>query len=324
MRKILIIDGTNMFLRNYSVVPEMNENGDHVGGLVGTIRSLRLHMEENSPTDVFFIWDGKGGSARRRGIFSEYKAGRKPRVNRTDDFGEEVADAEANMRWQFATVEKYLDLLGITQLKIDAVEADDVIAYIAYHMFEGDEKVIVSTDKDFFQLITDKISVYSPKQKVMYTPTVLHQKFGVLPSNFIYMKMLCGDGSDGIPGIDGIGVKTVVKLFPFLGEEESTMSAVLGFARENREKKPKYKQIDEQRDRMVQNVTLMQLTVPSMAQHSIAAIRSAVEGIAKEPMMSELRLLLIRDGIQVRDSDLFGEFKKYHMKRKREIPTNEK
>ncbi len=314
-KNILIIDGHNMFLRSYTVVPEMDSNGDHVGGIVGFIRSLRLSIEMFSPTHVIVVWDGQGGSSYRRGIYSEYKSGRKPRVNREYEFDETPERAAENMKQQFTKVKQYIDSLGVVQIELTDVEADDVIAYIAHHLYRETKKTIVSTDKDFYQLIDEHTSIYSPIQKVLYTPEELMKRFGILPENFIYMKMLDGDGSDKITGIEGIGKKTVIKLFPFLGERSSTLSEVLDFAEANKDKKEKYKQIAEQRERLVQNVKLMQLSLPVISPHATGMIRYALEGEVKEPSLSGMRLLLLRDGIQLKDMTIFSTFKEYRMRR---------
>ena len=83
----LIVDSTNLFIRNYSAVPSMNEDGQYTGGVVGFLKSLALAVRSFKPTRVILVFDGKGGSQRRRKLFPQYKENRKPpiRLNRSYD-----------------------------------------------------------------------------------------------------------------------------------------------------------------------------------------------------------------------------------------------
>lgn len=314
--RILIIDGMNTFIRCWAVVPQMSTNGDHVGGIIGFLRSIKANIRDARPTRTIIVWDGKGGSQQRRGVYAEYKAGRKPRVNREYDFGESPEDSKRDMGEQLLRARQYTELLGISQIEIDAIEADDVIAYLCRHLYQDTDKVVVSTDRDFLQLVDRHTLVYSPSRKLYFTAAVVKEKHLVIPENFIYVKALMGDASDNIKGIGGIGEKTAVKLFPFLAERPSSLEEVIEYARTNQDKKPKYKAVYDGREVLNGNVQLMQLTMPIISAQSVAAIRYSLRPTETKFVMSEVMLLLLRDGIQLTDSDFFSTFKEYHVRSK--------
>ena len=107
--------------------------------------------------------------------------------------------------------------MPITTISIDQIEADDVIAYLSSYFKQ--KVIVLSTDKDFLQLVSDRVSVYSPSKKKMYTPNSLFDETGIWCENFIIYKALLGDKSDNIDGIKGIGPKTIEKNFPMLSEK---------------------------------------------------------------------------------------------------------
>ena len=118
--KVLIIDGLNTFIRVFSVIPTTNDDGVHVGGMVGFLRSIGYTINMFRPTRVIIVFDGKGGSTRRRKLYPEYKQNRKTkyRVNRAYDFASQE-DEKQNMIMQLQRVVEYLDALPITVLSYD-------------------------------------------------------------------------------------------------------------------------------------------------------------------------------------------------------------
>ena len=168
-KKVLIVDGLNTFIRVFSVMPTLNENGVHVGGIVGFLKSIGFAINMFNPTRVIIVFDGKGGSNRRRKLYSDYKNKRRTsyRVNRVAGL-ENVEDERRNMYLQLRRVAEYLELLPVTNISVDGIEADDAIAYIAKSVIPDGEKIIMSTDKDFLQLVSDDIKVWSPTKKKLY------------------------------------------------------------------------------------------------------------------------------------------------------------
>lgn len=320
--KVLIIDGMNLFIRNYTVNPTMNSNGDHVGGVAGTLRSIKMLIRDNRPTRTIVVWDGEGGSAKRRSIFKEYKAGRRPRVNREYDFGESPQEGERNLSKQLASAKRYTGLLGVHQIEVDDVEADDVVGYLCRHVYSDVDKVIVSSDRDFLQLVDARTLVYSPTKKVYYTSDRITEEFSCLPENFVYLKALIGDGSDNIKGVKGFGVKTAHKAFPLLAERATDVEEIIEIATQRRTQSRHWEAVAQAADIVRENVRLMQLTTPVISPTSTRIIRQAID-TRPSYLPSELKLSLIRDGVQITDGDFFTVFREHDIVSRRK-DENEK
>jgi len=157
--KTLVIDGLNTFIRSWSTAPNLNDNGDHIGGIVGTLKSIGYAIRIINPTRVIVVFDGKGGANSRK---------------------------------------------EITQLRQD-----------------GEKVVLMSSDKDFLQLVNKDVSVYSPSKKKIYNIDEVIEEYGIHPHNFINFRMIDGDKSDNVSGISGLGLKTIIKSFPLLTEAET-------------------------------------------------------------------------------------------------------
>lgn len=220
--RVLIVDGLNTYLRSFAATPTMNEDGQHVGGVTGFLLSVAAAVRQFKPSRLVVAFDGAGGSQRRRQFFPEYKANRRSmtKLNRTYDFQTLEQEQEA-MKWQLKLLITFLRNLPVTVMAPDLVEADDVIAYVAQTVVErGGRAIILSTDKDFLQLVNENIMVYNPVKKKMYDPASVVMDYGFHPNNFLLYRVVTGDKSDGIPGIEGIKEKTLLKYFPQLAEEE--------------------------------------------------------------------------------------------------------
>ena len=113
------------------------------------------------------------------------------------------------MKMQLSRLLQYLEQLPLTLISIDGTEADDVIAYISKQLLVKSKIFIMSTDKDFLQLIDDRIFVWSPTKKIEYNRQKIFDEFGIFPENFLTYKILCGDKSDNIDGIRGAGLKSM-------------------------------------------------------------------------------------------------------------------
>ena len=215
--KVLLVDGMNLFIRCFSAIPTLNDDGQHIGGLVGFLKSLAATIRMVNPTRVVVVFDGKGGSLRRKKVYSNYKEQRamKSRLNRVVGF-EDIVDEQQSMKWQISRVYQYLQQLPISTIMIDHIEADDVIAYLSSYF---QEKVyILSNDRDFLQLVSERVNIYVPTKKKMYNPQNLLEEYGIWSENFAIYKAMLGDKSDNIQGIKGMGDKTILKNFPQLGE----------------------------------------------------------------------------------------------------------
>jgi len=262
--RILIIDGLNLFLRNFAVLNYINPQGTHVGGLSGFLRSLGSLVKQIKPTAVYIIFDGIGSSLNRKSLIPEYKSGRNlNRVNanifdKLDDENEAKAD-------QIGRLIQYIQCLPVKVLSMDKVEADDIIAFLSTEMTKNEktQAYIVSSDKDFLQLVDDNITVYAAMEKEFYTPKKVKEKYGIESYNFLTYKVLMGDNSDKIPGIKGLGPKKLPKMFPQLFEDRlCTLDDIFNVAKDNYEKHDVYCRVIMDYDKLKDSKKVMDLGNP--------------------------------------------------------------
>jgi DNA polymerase-1 len=216
--RVLLIDSMNTFLRSFAMIPAINPQGNHIGGLVGFMKSLGYAIKLIQPTRVILVFDGQGNITNRRNTYSEYKANRQ--IKRITNFNvfstlEEESDSVAT---QMMRLLDYLKTLPVNISIIDKIEADDTIAYLSQKL--KDDVIIYSADQDFLQLVDERVTVYSPIKKKFYRPNDVYEQYGLYPHNFITMKCLMGDKSDNLPGVKGLGPKKLMKFFPELGGKE--------------------------------------------------------------------------------------------------------
>jgi len=260
---LLVIDGLNTFIRVFSAVPALNDDGQHIGGVTGFLRSVAAVVRLIKPTRCIIVFDGKGGSRRRKDIYPDYKANRavKTAFNRYQEFAS-LEDEQDSMRRQFGRVIQYLNCLPVTTLSIDNVEADDIMAYIANEIYTDDKNrvTICSTDRDFLQLVNNRISVWSPIKKKMYTPSVMQEEFGFSSKNYLLYRSFIGDKSDNIPGLKGVGPKSLIKYFPvFTEDRELTVEEIVQYANDVDKKYKVHSLVSENKELLELNYKLMQL-----------------------------------------------------------------
>ena len=262
--RVLIVDGLNLYLRAFAVNGALNDNGVPVGGLTGFLRSLAYAIREVNPTRVIIVYDGAGGSQRRRKIHPNYKSQRKSskRITRWDAFKNATEEKEA-MKIQFSRLIEYLDFLPINVISIDRIEADDTIAYIAHTLLDEDV-TIMSADQDFLQLVNERITVWSPIKKKFYTPRMVIDDYGVPAHNFLMYKVLMGDKSDNIEGVKGLGPKKLPKIVPdLLTQNTLDLDFILEHAGKGEE--PMHKKIVESATQLQINEELMDLKNPPIS-----------------------------------------------------------
>ena len=239
---IVVFDGLNTFIRSFGATPSTNEDGDHIGGITGFLYSIGKVVRDFKPTRCVIVFDGRGGSAKRKTISKDYKANRanKTRLRRHDHHQfRTLEDEQEAMRWQFSRLVSYLDWLPVTFISIDGIEADDTIAYIA-DMYKDEYKklTIVSTDRDFYQLVDERINIWSPIKKKMYDRKTVIEEFGVTPENYVMYRSFTGDKSDNIEGVRGIGPKTIIKNIPELASSVPfTLDELITKSKSNTENK---------------------------------------------------------------------------------------
>jgi DNA polymerase-1 len=217
----------------------------------------------SDPTKVVVIFDGIGGSNARRNLYPEYKANRNSsRITNHNIFSSKDEESES-INNQISRLIQYLQCLPVTVISIDGLEADDIIGYLAnkFQAHEETQKVtIMSADKDFLQLVSDKVHCYSPTKKKIYTPKDVLEEFGVSSNNFLNYKILMGDTSDNIPGITGLGPKKLIKLFPeLISNTKVELDEIISTSADKVDENKLYLSVVERRHQLLINQQLMSL-----------------------------------------------------------------
>lgn len=210
MKRLVIIDGKSVFYRGYYAMGALStSDGRPTGGIYGFAAIAMEIVRQLKPTKVVVAWDSKSSVAKRRVIYTEYKAGR---VKPGDDF-----------YVQIPMLEELVKALGWAFVEVPEYEADDIIGTLAREADEaGDwETYIVSSDLDMLQVVDENTRMY----RILKGFTKLEEldvaaveaKYGIQKPQFLDLKALKGDNSDNIPGVPGIGEKTAAKLLSEYG-----------------------------------------------------------------------------------------------------------
>lgn len=277
--RYMLIDGLNLFFRNFSIINAVNSNGAHIGGLGGFFRSLGALIRQIQPTQVIVVFDGVGSSTTRKNIIPEYKSNRNiTRVTKHELFDniDEEDDAKVG---QIVRIIEYLQTLPVKVISLNNSEADDIIAYLSKILPQKeDERVfIVSSDKDYLQLVTNQVIVYRPVEQEFFTNTVVKEKFGLDPHNFILMKTLLGDQSDSLPGIKGLGPKTLFKKFPELATEHLSFDDILDLSEARMDEHVVYARILHDVDMLENKYKIMDLSNPMITDEGKKYIHEFIE-----------------------------------------------
>tara|TARA_Y100000310_G_scaffold345646_1_gene467678 strand:+ start:4696 stop:5661 length:966 start_codon:yes stop_codon:yes gene_type:complete len=312
----MVIDGNNAFIRHYIVNPSISTNGQPIGGLVGFLRGLQKLSRMIRPDGIVVVWDGAGGSRKRKSMVKTYKEGRKPvRLNRNIRNLDENEEA-ANAMWQQLRVVEYLNETPVVQLVYPEVEADDVISYVCnLSEFSEWQRVIVSSDKDFIQCCNNNTILYRPVQDEILNEKEIVEQFSIHPTNFAMARAIAGDKSDNLPGVSGVGLSTIAKRLPMLREEKSfLLSDLLTHCQEKSKEGSKVKFYDlmlENMDLIEVNYKVMQLYSPSISVQTSQSIDSTFRVHEPEFRQTEVIKMLFADGFpQVNLDEVYSVFRK--------------
>lgn len=256
MAKWLLIDGFNLAYRCFHALPELTRaDGFPTGALHGWVKSLWKLVDLERPDSTLVFFD-LGESAERVALHAEYKAQREP-----------MPDA---LRRQIDPIKALTRAMGFAGIEEQGVESDDLLAAEAVrYAAAGDEVVIVSSDKDFAQIVNDRIRIMLPPPSAnpklgwrLLDAAGVAEKFGVPPSRIAAYLALVGDTSDNIPGINGVGPKTAAK---WLADWDN-LEGVIAHAAEL--KPDRFREVvarDADRLRLNLKLTTLNLSLPAVA-----------------------------------------------------------
>lgn len=202
-KRLIIIDGNSLINRAFYAVPPLTDkNGMHTNAIYGFANILFKIISDYSPTHIGVAFDLKAPTFRHK-MYADYKGTRK-------GMPEELAE-------QLAPLKEMLDYFNITKMELAGYEADDIIGTVSKYFESQDiETLIITGDRDSFQLASDKIKILFTKKGVseleIVDKQVMMNTYGITPTQFIDLKALMGDTSDNIKGVAGIGEKTGLKL----------------------------------------------------------------------------------------------------------------
>lgn len=207
-KRIMVIDYNNFAFLSMFGEELLNKHGDNVSAVKTFFFKLRILLYAVYPDEIVFAGDFARSTTFRRIICPNYKAKRK-------------ASDEAVTK-QLSYIKMILHYMGYTVLMHETYEADDLIGMIAkYNAEQGNDTIIVSGDKDMYQLLNEHTIIYAPREKQYIDERYVMQKFGLTPQQWIELKILQGDRSDNVIGVPGIGEIAASRLMKDYGSIEN-------------------------------------------------------------------------------------------------------
>ncbi len=207
-KRVYLVDGNSYLYRAFYATPHLsNSTGIPTNAIYAFVSMIKKLRNNENPDTLIIIFDSRGPSFREE-IFGDYKAQRPPMPD--------------NLSLQIPYVKKIIDAMGLPVLEKEGFEADDIIATITEHFKAHDDVItfIVTSDKDMMQLVGDRVRIFDSMKNILIGEAEVVEKFGVAPVNIVDYLSLCGDSSDNIPGVPGIGGKTARELVSTMGSVE--------------------------------------------------------------------------------------------------------
>lgn len=259
----LVVDGNNI-MKIASVDHRMNNKGEEYGVVMSSLRMIGDILRKKDFNYCYVVYDGEGSGFLRWELYPDYKANRGKQYDLYTDYMKKYRDyskmvieyrkgkkssdektygedEDESFERQKYILQSILEELCIRQYMFDNVEGDDIISYIVQNRKENEKIVIASSDKDLTQLISENVIVYNPRTKGFVTKDNSVAMLGITHENVVLEKILCGDQSDNIKGIKGIGESTLLKLFPEIKTEKSDLDSVIRRSKEMLEERRQQK-----------------------------------------------------------------------------------
>ena len=268
----LLVDGTNALYRAFFAIPGLRApDGTPTNAAYGFVNMLAKVLREERPDRVIVVFDARGKTFRHE-LFPDYKAGR---------------DAQPeDLSAQIPLVHELVEAWRIPIVELRGWEADDVIATLVARAPADARITIVSTDKDLMQLVSERVTLLDGMKERRFGPAEVRERFGVAPERILDLRALCGDPSDNIPGVSGIGEKGAAALLAEWGDLE----ALLAHAGEVRAKRA--------REALLAHADLARLSKRLSTLHTDAPVPEAVLAAPRsEPDRDRLRELFERLGM---------------------------
>jgi len=259
---VILIDYSQISIAAFYAQPGAQLSEEFLRHLI--LNTIRMYSLKHKDEYGQIVLACDGGNSWRKGQFSPYKAHRKK--------ARESSGMDWNLFFEYLNNirEEIKANFPYKVIHIHHVEADDVIGYITQQM--DTDFTIISSDRDYLQLVSERITVYSPTKKIFYTPKKVLDEYGVSSENFLNYKVLTGDSGDNVPGIKGIGPKTITKLYPELSSyNKMTLTEVIQKAKDGDGKA--FMSIRNFEHQLKINEKLMDLTNPNIPEDSIVEIQ---------------------------------------------------
>lgn len=322
MKKHIYIDGLNLFMRHFAANPKVSLLNKQCGGIIGFLNNIVFLCKKFNPEKIIVAWEG-GGSTRRRNLDQNYKNGRRPRkLNRNENYYDAIYSEKNNnddIDDQLQLLIKILYKTQITQIYVDDCEADDIISYLVKTKSEQDiNKIIVTSDKDYYQLLDENITIWSPNRKIMIDDKFIKENYNVYPQNFITMRCFDGDINDGLKGVKGVGFKVLLKRIPKLTQETFiSVNEIIDHALKEVNSGSKlcmYKNIVDEQEQAKLNWKLMYLDSSMLSADQIKKINFQYENKEKSINKIELLKIINREGLNDFDVHEFFLILKINLK----------
>jgi 5'-3' exonuclease len=304
----LLVDANYLLKRSMFGAKHVYAKGSHIGGIYSFLTTIRKLITENNINKVVLCWDGENSGKMRYYIYEGYKANRESKswYNKITLTEKQIAREEKDKSelYQRVRIQQYAEELFLRQIEVDEIEADDIIAYYCKYKEPEENVLIFTNDRDYFQLMDYiNVSIYVDNLSRVIDKDIFFMFFQYHYSNSLTLKILCGDSSDNINGIEGLQEKTLLKYFPQLKERHVPATEIYAEAfkikKERTENKKKPLKVIENivngKDILVRNKKLMDLKKPMMSQQAIEEYETLYYPLSSEdrgsknllPMMNE-------------------------------------
>ena len=250
----LLVDGNNLLKISF-VDKRMNDKGQEYGAVMTFLRKLGVVLNKKDFDYCIVSWDGTGSGIMRWRLYPDYKANRDKNYEAMDggttDYdkffqnfqraviknkkkGEAVRGEteDESFKRQKDILQDILEELCIRQYEFDDVEGDDIVSYYVKHKKPTEKIVIMSSDRDMTQLISDDVIIWNPRMADFVTAKNSVDALGITHENIVLEKILCGDVSDNIKGVKGLGEQTLVKYFPEIKNKKLNLETIVGRSKE--------------------------------------------------------------------------------------------